>query len=103
MQKYHNYTQASVPGSGDKKIDKVAVLSTDTGLSSSQNYKGMWPQNYKGMWVALAGWLCWLEHRSMHQKVMGSIPSRGVYRRQPINVSQISLSNQKKKDLCANN
>lgn len=30
MQKYHNYTKTTVPGSGDKKIDNVADLSTWT-------------------------------------------------------------------------
>ena len=29
--------------------------------------------------IALAGWLCWLEHRSIHPKVVGSIPGQGTY------------------------
>ena len=47
---------------------------------------------------ALAGWLNWLEHHPIHQKVVGLIPSQGTYlgcrfngwgayRRQPIDVS----------------
>ena len=38
-------------------------------------------------WWALAGWLSWLEHHPVHQKVAGSMPSQDVYRRQPIDVS----------------
>ena len=29
--------------------------------------------------VALAGWLSWLEHHPVHQKVAGSIPGQGTY------------------------
>ena len=29
--------------------------------------------------VALARWFSWLEHRPIHQKVAGSIPSHGTY------------------------
>ena len=36
---------------------------------------------------ALDGWLSWLEHRLVQQRVVGSVPSRCAYRRQPIDVS----------------
>ena len=29
--------------------------------------------------LVLIGWLSWLEHCSIHQKVVGSIPSQGTY------------------------
>lgn len=38
-------------------------------------------------WAALAGWLSRLEPHPLHGKVSGSIPSPGVYGRQPINTS----------------
>ena len=36
---------------------------------------------------APAGKLSWLQHHPIHQKVVGSNPSWGIYRRQPIDVS----------------
>ena len=36
---------------------------------------------------ALAGWLSWLEHRAVHQKVVVLIPGWGDYGRQLIDVS----------------
>ena len=33
---------------------------------------------------ALAGWLSWLECHLVHQKVVGSIPGQGAFRRQPM-------------------
>ena len=37
--------------------------------------------------LALASWLSWLENHNVHQKVVGLIPSQGMYGRQPIDVS----------------
>ena len=34
---------------------------------------------YKNVGWALAGWLSWLEHRPVHQKVAGSILSQGTH------------------------
>ena len=36
-------------------------------------------QTFKLESVVLAGWLSWLEHYPIHQKVVGLIPSQGVY------------------------
>lgn len=36
---------------------------------------------------ALAGWLSWWSIVPVHQKVEGSIPSWGTYRRQPIDIA----------------
>ena len=33
---------------------------------------------FKNINGPLAGWLSWLEHRSMQQKVVGSLRSRGI-------------------------
>ena len=59
----------------------------------------------KNMALALAGWLSWLEHHPLHQKVAGSIPSQGTYLggrfdpwlghvREATNWWSLSLSNQ---------
>ena len=43
--------------------------------------------------VCVVGWwLNWLEHRLIHQKVAGSNPGQGAYKRQPIDVSLSHLS-----------
>ena len=54
---------------------------------------------YKNNNIVLAGWFSWLEHHLMHQNVVGLIldqvlaliPHQGVYWRQPIDVSLISV------------
>ena len=37
-------------------------------------------------------WLSWLKHHPIHQKVVGLIPGQGSYKRQPIDVSHVSVS-----------
>ena len=36
---------------------------------------------------SLAGWLSWLGHLPVHQKVTGSIPGQGMFGRQPMDAS----------------
>ena len=36
-------------------------------------------KTHKNMDALLAGWLSWLEHCPIHQKVKGSFPSQGTY------------------------
>ena len=44
-------------------------------------------KHFKIMNIALAKWLIWLEHRSVHQKFADWIPGGDGYRRKLINVS----------------
>ena len=47
---------------------------------------------FKTYGLALAGWLTWLEHCALPQKVEGSILSQGVYGRQLMFLSHIDVS-----------
>ena len=40
---------------------------------------GIAKENLRKVPTALAGWLCWLEHHPIHQKVTGLVPSQDAY------------------------
>ena len=49
------------------------------GLLSGSNFSFMPHMSLKGYSRALARWLSWLEHHSVHQKIVGLILVQGVW------------------------
>ena len=84
----------SVSSPIEKLPDALECPCSDEVLSI-QTYMNFFPRYIPGVRVVLSKqflchpgrWISWLEHCPIHQKIAGSIPSHGTYRRQSINVS----------------